>query len=416
MGATASDRARELKCWLIERPAFLYFLLLVPFIEPQMFKLQGFEGANLFYSAIRAIASVGILLISLKKKQTMATYCMMGAQAWILLSTIINSGSITRYMGPAVISIAMFMLGSLVLEKGGSCLRTFLDYLRRFLELFLILNLVTWFLSIAFNSAIPYFLGIENRWVYFYLPLVWVSFSTDMMAKKQVSKRSWITLLVCLAHLVVMWSVGAFLSLFLWIPLWFAVRAFANKTSHVPSAIILMGIFLGINVLLTSGLFNAALRPLLVDILHKDITLSGRTHLWRVVFEVVAKSPLLGRGVQNAATDVSFFLNQTGVFACAVNHPHNYLLNIAFHGGIPAVVMFAMSHVAAFAGLRERDENNLYAPLYCMLFCYLFASLVDTLDFSLMYLFLAVAAASKGGHLGVRPKGAHFAKDVQISD
>lgn len=73
---------------------------------------------------------------------------------------------------------------------------------------------------------------------------------------------------------------------------------------------------------------------LIVTLLQRDITLTGRMLVWQRSFEAILKKPILGWGRTTAET--GFWLFQIA------GHPHNQFLFIAWQGGMAALVLFVM--------------------------------------------------------------------------
>ena len=69
------------------------------------------------------------------------------------------------------------------------------------------------------------------------------------------------------------------------------------------------------------------------DVLGKDITLTGRTHMWDSALRVIVQSPLLGYGFP----DKNWYLLNMTTFAVG---PHNILLAMLLFGGIPAFLLY----------------------------------------------------------------------------
>ncbi len=396
MGDVCLGISKKIKQGYQNKPELIYFLLLVPFIEPQLFKVQGFEFFDSIYGVVRAISAIFIFLsfvLMSRRKPNLGCILMMMMQSVILFSTFINHGSLGRFAGPAIISVSMFVLMDLVSQGGNSCLINFFDYTRRLLCVFLAINIVTWVFVGTKSTASLSFLGIDNRWIYLYLPLIWVSFSVDTAKEGKPSWLSWTLWLVCLLHLAIVWAAGAVIAILAWAPCWLLFSKLANSCSKRFWGCCVLAVFFLLNIWLVSGSLLEFVSPLIRGVMHKDVTLAGRTLLWKVVIETVGNAPLFGRGVQSSAADIAFFLEKTGASACAVNHPHNYLLNVLFHGGYIAAVLFCVCHIVAVNAADKHMSARYYVPFLCLLVSYLLASLVDTLDFSLFYVPLGLASA-----------------------
>ena len=80
-----------------------------------------------------------------------------------------------------------------------------------------------------------------------------------------------------------------------------------------------------------------------------------------------------------------FFLSSHGVFGTAVNHPHNHLMNIAFHGGITALVFFLIVIFLVASEIDKIEDGKLYTIAFAGMIAAFTAALVDTLDYSMFY-------------------------------
>lgn len=156
-----------------------------------------------------------------------------------------------------------------------------------------------------------------------------------------------------------------------------------------PNVILCYIIYCLLNYLLVNGYVLQSLNFLISDILHKDVTLSGRTYLWRTVIEVLESKPLIGMGVQSSLFDCSYFFEMSGnVIGCFVNHPHNYFLNVGYHGGIIALLLFIILYYLVTIKIERILDEGLKRIVISSFAAFFVASLVDTLDFSLFYPFI----------------------------
>ena len=156
-----------------------YLILLIPFIEPQLFKTHGFELVDKLFLCLKLIASAFIVLeylVRFKFKITKYVILMSIVQAATFIGTYLNHGSLTRYLGPAMISVVMIMLGEMAFA-GKWVL--FLKYIEKYLTFLFILNLFTVVLRMVGVSFFSHatLLGIDNRWIYVLLPWIIISIS-----------------------------------------------------------------------------------------------------------------------------------------------------------------------------------------------------------------------------------------------
>ena len=311
-------------------------------------------------------------------------------QIWILVSTIVNDGSLTRYFGPAITSVVSIMIVGILAQTGTGCLFHFIRYLRNYLTLLFVLNFITSldFIHIFFQIDTS-ILGIDNRWIFFYLPWIATVFFVSTIKNGHASWVCWLAWLMATVHLTMAWSVGAMMTFYAWPAIWCVGFLYLKKSKRkrLSATFLIIGAIL-LNFVLISGLLIDALSFLFTGILDKDMTLSGRTLLWNYVLNQVGDDPLFGAGVLSFDQDRSSFGEASGH---RVNHPHNFLLNIMYHGGVIAGVLFIILMFLAAKGCERTHCKSFGLSLYTSLACIIIASLADTLDFSLFYIILGIA-------------------------
>ena len=305
-------------------------------------------------------------------------------QFWILASTIINNGSLTRFAGPAIISVVILMLGELIAKQNWL---KFLELLRNFLMIFLIINFLSQLINyFVFGKAnLTTFLGIDNRWIYFYLPLIFIKLIVSQLKNNNIDLLSVIIIVICIGSLLLAHSVGAVLAMISFVIMYGLYNYFPY------TAVKYYGIYCLFNFFLVKGYILQSFSYVIRDVMSKDVTLSGRTYLWKTVVDVLVNKSFFGMGVQSSIYDCNYFFEQSGnVIGCFVNHPHNYFLNIAYHGGIPALILFIYLYFCTIKKVDSIKDKSIKRIAVSCLSAFLVASLVDTLDFSLFYLFIPI--------------------------
>ena len=100
---------------------------------------------------------------------------------------------------------------------------------------------------------------------------------------------------------------------------------------------------------------------IIVDMLGKDLTFTGRTRDWDLAFELIPQRLLLGYGSMNQATE-KIVLGDA--------FTHNGLLEIVFRGGIIALFIFTMaiyfvSKVERFVGEESKNKSRFLLCVLC---------------------------------------------------
>ena len=103
---------------------------------------------------------------------------------------------------------------------------------------------------------------------------------------------------------------------------------------------------------------NQALDDFMVNVLHKDRTLTGRTYLWDRAMEMIHQRPLLGWGYQTAwlgdSAMTTGLLRWAGITDGRSFSFHNTYLQLAVDCGIIGATVFTITVISVFiAGLRQ---------------------------------------------------------------
>lgn len=379
--------------------AFIYFLLMMPFIEPQLFKNSGYESLDRAYAVGKAISAVIVIFLYIYKKMgkvSLSVVLITLMQMMTFVCTLYNKGSFSRFMGPALTSIAVLMIGQLVFEKDSGIY--FLGYIERYLTIFVCIHIV-WLMSNVLNGGIlgitnSTILGIKNRWIYMLLPWTIIGFIKAYILNKCVTWREWLKYFMSMIFVIVSWSVGAIIAF-----VGFGIAYLFTKVwvCNMKKSVNFIKFYIGVliyNVLLVSELLLKPLRYIIVKIFNKDITLSGRVYLWRTVLSELRENVIFSRGVQPHEVDMNYFYVNSGwVLPCKVNHPHNYFLNVAHQGGIIALIIFIIIWWRCMMWINKINQKK-YRGLSVIIIssftAFFLASSVDTLDYSLFYLMIPI--------------------------
>lgn len=366
---------------------WLYFILLLPYTEPQSFKYN--EVSDSIFAAAKLVAFVLIAILYLRQRPSKFIFAATAFQGWIFISTVVERGSVSTFLGPAISLISTIMVFEMALKENSI---QFLKWIRNLLTLYALINVLTLFLSEIGISSISTFLGMDNRWLYFYLPWVVVTFVVSVYERGVPTVWAWLSWLFSTGMLVYTWSAGGMLAMLAWPFAWiffFDQKNLLGKRITINRKVLYISIIciLVINYLLVTGSILLSFKWLIVDTLHKDLTLSGRALLWRVTLDAAQKNPLFCTGQLDYDSTVQFFYVKSGfVPACAVNHPHDNFLYYLLHGGYPALILYSL---LLFLSLKQIIDNFNVKTSCCIfvgIICFLIAGMVDSLDFPLMHM------------------------------
>jgi exopolysaccharide production protein ExoQ len=221
-----------------------------------------------------------------------------------------------------------------------------------------ILKLLVWTLSIGailspvVSLAFPS-LGIspEGGWQGFYmhknlmgrlmgLNAVFLLLLIPSTTSKKYRRFMWAGVVLCSCLVFLSTSKGALVSFFVLLTLYYLYKSLQWRyTVAIPFFIIsvLMGAIIAL-------LLIGNLETIVVDVLGKDLTFTGRTILWEYVVQMIQQRPILGYGYQGfwrGLDGPSAFV--VDAVSWAVPHAHNGFLDLTLNLGIVGLSIFLLS-------------------------------------------------------------------------
>ena len=376
----------------------LVFILIV-FFEPQIFKENAFKGVTYVdqvYKILKILAFFIVLLIYTykKTKYSKIVLSVFVLQLITFISTLINKGSVMRFIGPAITTVTMVMIAEILISR-----KIIVEVLKKvniYFVICFILNLISIIMIDIFkltNFTKIYFLGIDNRFIFTLLPWIVSEGIVSIIENKKLSKR-WLWCVVA-SELVLLYkfSVAAMIAVVLFVLLYFI----NNKISLAKySKIVLYG-YVILNILIVFFNIQNYFTPIL-NIVDKDVTFSGRTFLWDGVKDEFLKNPILGNGMQSEEYDKSFFYKSTAPYYldfAKVVHAHNSAMAIIYRGGGLAILVYLYILYYCTDKIKKNYKNPL-ANLFIVSIAIIFMlSIFDTMDFAGLYFIITLAINMK---------------------
>ena len=140
----------------------------------------------------------------------------------------------------------------------------------------------------------------------------------------------------------------------------YALKFVKQKNIVLNPFIIILGyifVWLGLIVYRLQYLFE----DLIVNRLHKDLTLSHRTILWDKALEMIKLKPYFGYGMSDSVNVFSVNHDYTGGNNAVLStlSGHNQILQMLYYGGIVLVLVFVMLYLVC-CEKRRRNNNAFY--------------------------------------------------------
>ena len=354
---------------LIYNNTFFCALLFIPFVEPVYFTQFVLIDTIFLYWKLASIAII-IFVWGLCGK---IDKVLGSLAAFLLLDcivTTINEGNTSQMYINAVTLFAMAIMFMTVAKKGSY---KFVKVVSTVFEILIIANFLTIVIYpdglYNFSSVNHhYLLGSRNVMMRTIFPGICFSIIRSKIETNKLSIRTIIVMIVAGVSLVLVWSATALVAYFLFCffivlfqkkgtPKWFTV-----KTCYL----LVIVIFIAIVVLQLQNLFSF----IIVDILHKDTTFTGRTILWVAGMYNIARSPFVGYGLESLETIAAKLYKYTQYDSC-----HNFILDILYQNGI---IGFALLLVLFISTEKKVDQclSEKYKTIFT-LFIFAYAIMIN---------------------------------------
>ena len=217
-----------------------------------------------------------------------------------------------------------------------------------------------------------YFLGYDNSTIHFVILGLYILIFASHYLNKKISLLVWIMLFIAGLSYFKLWTASCMICLL--IVIFFLLFVYKkNLFKKFFNYKVLIGIFTFLFLLIVVFKGQEIFSWLIVNILHKRITLTGRTWIWDRCFKQILAHPIFGLGVQNYITRMS---------TINIYHAHCTILNILLEGGIVSLIAFL--NIFRVIGKEFSFENNKKTELISIcsfaIFTYFISSLVDVID------------------------------------
>lgn len=140
-------------------------------------------------------------------------------------------------------------------------------------------------------------------------------------------------------------------------------------------------------VLYTAVVNVSAVKFVIVDVLHRNITLTGRTNVYPVIGETVKESPLFGHGFESTIITEKTFDGWHGY-----SNVQNGFLDIVINYGVIGAILFtALVAFLIFIAIRKNTDRKLHAINIALLALQVLM-IIGTVEISYRYQFFVFLA------------------------
>ena len=289
-----------------------------------------------FYNNILPLISLCVIAYFILNVKNKGIYLVICFSYFILaLSTYLHHGDTFGVLKMSFNGIGYCSIVAYMFDRKNY--RNCLKYLIVILEVLVTLNLITVILfpdglyriygfNMGYSNA-AYLLGHRNNAVDM-IPLIGFCILKDLLDKTNFSRDTIYSLVISLITSVMTWSANALLCIVFEV---FAILFIIAKRKFKLFNIWFMFLTSAlISTLLIMVRYQERYAELLVNVLHRDVTLSSRSFLWDRALRWIPQSPIIGFGVE--AQEI-FYPKIGHMSSC-----HNYFLDYLYQGGIVLLI------------------------------------------------------------------------------
>ena len=370
---------------------FQYFLLLVPFFKPPYFGVVS-EMISSIYNICQIISAViTAFLVFRKRKISKIIIYITIFEAIIILSTIINDGNLKGCILNAIQAIVLCLLVDYGVRYNKKAL---LNSLLLIFEILIITNLITIFMfpdGMYSNPISGYkenwFLGFDNSHIVYLMLGITISVIYSYLYFKRLTLRTYFIIIISIITVLIRWSATGVVGILL-LFIYLISRGLINKFKFFNIknyTIIYLISFFGIVILRIQNYFSY----LIVDVLKKDLTFTGRTHIWDRTITFIKQSPYIGCGYFEG------IIRQYKYHIWGAVHAHDQILEILYLGGIALLIVFAIIIYLMIKELNKYRTYKLTKFISWIIFIFMIMMLTEVYSFEKIFLLVILASNIK---------------------
>jgi O-antigen ligase len=333
--------------WFI---ALVFMVLYKPAMFSQMPALHTFDTiSNVF--KIMVIAVLGVWFFYFYQKVSLFFVGIVFFEVWRVLATIYCGGNYTSLFLAIFNALAICLVVEMGLKTDPDAL---LDGASFTLGLFVLINFATILLfpqgMYEFNTFTQnYFLGYRNNSIMLFFPAIIFSIVRSLRKYNKLTLSSFVITAVSFATVILAFSATSVIGMTVFTL--FLLLALINKMPNFLNIIT----YLAINIAYFFGVIILRLQEafafIIVDMLGRDLTFTGRTKIWDSALAAFAKSPVFGVGEIE---------NQASRDLIGATHAHNYYLDLLYKSGLPGfLIFFAILIICGVALYRNRKNGKI---------------------------------------------------------
>ncbi|MDA1843948.1 hypothetical protein PDK16_18490 [Bacillus cereus] len=356
---------------------WIVIFLILPHLSNYYFR------PGLLYPLILAWQSAVVLiaLFVIYKRLTIINILLIFYMAIIMLSAFLNE----TLTGGIFYTVTVFTSFCIYISYTLKNFRELIIGLYYLFGILVVTNFLTFLiggLDIGTDGLPIYLLGGKNAIALTTLPTISIAYLYSYTIHKKIEKIPLLLILICVISLYISDSgTGIMVSFLTILFIFLPKKVFPTFKTYLYIYIV---VFFSIVIFrLQEVLFG----DFIINVLHKDMTFTGRTYIWDVVLNAMKESWILGFGRGNDIISHYFFnLNET----------HNGVLEIMMYSGLLGVMFFLIILFAVGNKLSIYKNHIISKTLSFSIFAYMILGLTESVFYKKEFWILLIISYSVG--------------------
>lgn len=324
----------------------IMFILILLLFEPNIaVKYNLFNNVFVCGSVISFIF-ITMLIIREKKTINKITLLMIIFRTLLICTTIYNNGDILKVGYQSIIIISLMLYAEYYYRNDK--ILDFINILSNILTLYLFINIILYILypnGLYLARGGIHFLGIRTRFTEYSMLLLLLNIINYQLKIENI-KIFIFKMTIVLLNIFIPRIATAIIGLIIFI----LVYIFFKKKIKINYKLI-FAVSLIITALIVFFRIQDIFSYVIVDLLHKDLTLTGRTSIWDKSYTYIFdKFVLFGHGMK---IDGNFVFWRVQLWQA-----HNQLLQILYEGGILGTILFYEIFFMSLTKLNHTNQIN----------------------------------------------------------
>ena len=363
-----------------------YIFLILPYFKPTCFTVISPLINNIF-NLFQIFNFIIILLLVIKDKKISKLNVFIVLFLVIhILSTFLNRGNIQDSLIMDIKILSLTLLIDLELRENP---KEFLLSFEFMLYALVIINMITIFrypegmyVSPVSGYQRNWFLGFKNVHILYILPALLLSIINSYINNNKITKRTWLLLLISIISLSIVWSATGVVAIVI-ITIIMLFMNIIKKTNISFNGTIISYILLFLSVIIFR--LQNMFKYLIVNILDKDLTFTGRTYIWDYVLEFIKEKPILGYGKELSTIRYAKGYNYHSF------HAHNIFLEILYQTGFCGLIIIGIIINLIIKKLKEFKTEIITKSIFLFLMIYFIIMLMEAYDFENFFFLFPIA-------------------------